>query len=65
MFFPPRKNGWGIFLLSQANDYAWDISSFWGLGFINMLFVFSVKAMELPFSTMNVRIASGASFILG
>lgn len=36
--------------------------SFWGLGFINMLFAFSVMALEL--STMNVRIASGA-FILG
>jgi hypothetical protein len=36
--------------------------SFWGLGFINMLFAFSVKALDL--SGMNIRVASGA-FILG
>jgi len=36
--------------------------SFWGLGFINMLFAFSVKALDL--SAMNVRVASGA-LILG
>jgi hypothetical protein len=36
--------------------------SFWGLGFMNMLFAFSVKALE-P-STMDLRFASGA-FILG
>lgn len=36
--------------------------SFWGLGFVNMLFAFSVKALE-P-STVDLRFASGA-FILG
>lgn len=36
--------------------------SFWGLGFVNILFALSVKALEL--SAMSVRIASGA-FILG
>jgi hypothetical protein len=36
--------------------------SFWGLGFINILFALSVKTVEL--SGMSVRIASGA-FILG
>ena len=36
--------------------------SFWGLGFINILFALSVKAFEL--SSGNVRIAS-AAFILG
>ena len=36
--------------------------SFWGLGFINILFALSVKALEL--SSVNVRIAS-AAFILG
>lgn len=35
--------------------------SFWGIGFINLLFALSVKALEL--STMHVRVASWA-FIL-
>jgi hypothetical protein len=35
--------------------------SFWGIGFINILFALSVQALEL--STMHVRLASGA-FIL-
>ena len=36
--------------------------SFWGLGFINILFALSVKGLEL--SSGNVRIAS-AAFIVG
>ena len=36
--------------------------SFWGLGFINLLFAFSVKTLELP--AMNAQIASTA-FVLG
>jgi hypothetical protein len=36
--------------------------SFWGLGFINVMFAFSVRAVELPI--INARVAS-VGFILG
>jgi len=36
--------------------------SFWGLGFINMMFAFSVKTVEFPI--INVQVAS-VGFILG
>lgn len=36
--------------------------SFWGLGFLNMMFAFSVRTVELPL--LNVQVAS-VGFILG